>query len=264
MDSREELTDTFNALSAELTDATRKLYSRFAEMSFDQMTEAGMQTYLRAPVDALMMAGEYKQAEWDFVDDRTRRLWDLFNEELSLDLYVDNFAALTGLVGSSNEYYLHPVLYGSWRRSGGKGPLPHPGRGAHLIPGHVLVDHDYARRVNPNGLSDSRGTSSLPPKSSTYSTSQGRLTEDQLNAAAKDWSSPLIDGPWRYFDAYTIKYHHRDPEVDAMYRHTQEHSRLLRDRGSSVVRADIDAARREAGERPWTAVGEAEAVEAVA
>ena len=252
MDSRADLADTFNALSAELTDATRKLYSRFAEMSFHQMTEAGMQTYLRAPVDALMMAGEYAQSDWDFVDDRTRRLWDIFNEELSMDLYVDNFAALVGHVGSMNDYYLHPVLYAMWRRSGGKEPLPHPGRGAHLIPGHVLVEHDYARRVNPNGLSDAKGTTSLPAKTSTYSTSRGRLTEDELNASAKAFASPLVDGPWRYFDAYTIKYHHGDPEVDAMYRHTQETSRLLRDRGSGVVRTDIDAARSEAGERPWT------------
>src|SRR4029078_9912374 len=39
MDSRADLIDTLNGLSAELTDATRRLYSRFAEMSFDQMTE---------------------------------------------------------------------------------------------------------------------------------------------------------------------------------------------------------------------------------
>jgi hypothetical protein len=253
MGSAKELTETFGELSAELSQATRKLYSRFADMSFDQMTEAGIQTYLRAPADVLMMAGEYRQAEWDFVDDRTRRLWPLFNEEYSYDAYVDNFAALCGSVGSSNEYYLHPELYSVWKRSGARDPLPHPGRGAHLIPGHVLRDHDYSLRVNPNGLSDSRGTISLPPKTSTYSTTAGRLTEDELNAAAKAFSSPLIDGPWRNFDAYTVKYHHTDPDVDAMYRHAQETSRLLRDRGASLVRTDIDAIRAEAGEQPWSA-----------
>jgi hypothetical protein len=107
--------------------------------------------------------------------------------------------------------------------------------------------------VNPNGLSDSRGTISLSPKTSTYSTTAGRLTEDELNAAAKAFSSPLIDGPWRNFDAYTVKYHHTDPDVDAMYRHAQETSRLLRDRGASLVRTDIDAIRAEAGEQPWSA-----------
>lgn len=264
MGSPRELAETFLALADELHQATRKLYSRFADMSFDQMTEAGMQTYLRAPMEALMMAGEYKQSDWDFVDDRTRRLWPLFNEEYAYDAYVDNFAALVGSVGSANEYYLHPVLYGSWRRSGGAGPLPHPGRGAHMIPGHVLSDHDYARRVNPNGLSDCKGTNSLPPKTSTFSTTQGRLAEDELNAAAKTFTSPLIDGPWRNYDAYTVKYHHDDPDVDAMYRHTQETSRLLRERGSSLVRRDIDAARTEAGERPWRSVSSVGAEEAVA
>jgi hypothetical protein len=254
MDSPAELAETFDALAAELTAATRKLYSRFAEMSFDQMTEAGMQTYLRAPVDALMMAGEYRQSDWDYVDDRTRRLWPIFNEEYAYDAYVDNFAALTGSVGSSNDYYLHPILYGVWRRSGARDALPHPGRGAHLIPGHVLVDHDYPRRVNPNGLADSRGTSSLPAKTSTYSTSAGRLSEDELNAAAKSFASPLVESSWRHFDSYTIKYHHADPEVAAMYRYTQETSRLLRDRGSALLRADIDAIRGDAGERPWTAL----------
>jgi hypothetical protein len=254
MDSAADLVETFNGLSAELHDATRKLYSRFADMSFDQMTEAGMQTYLRAPLEALLMAGEYEQSDWDFVDDRTRRLWPLFNEEYALDAYVDNFAALVGKVGSSNEYYLHPVTYGQWRRGGGRDPLPHPGRGAHMIPGRVLSDHDYSRRVNPNGLADCKGTNNLPPKTSTYSTSQGRLTQDEMNAAARAFSSPLVNGQWRNFDAYTVKYHWQDPEVDAMYRHTQELSRLLHDRGAAVVRNDIDGVRRNAGERPWREV----------
>ena len=255
MDSRADLLDTFGAATEELNQATRKLYSRFAEMSFDQMTEAGMATYFRSPADALVMAGEYKQSDWDFVDDRTRRLWPLFNEEYALDAYVDNFAALTGHVGSANDYYLHPVLYGTWRRSGGKGPLPHPGRGAQMIPAHVLSDHDYSRRVNPGGLADCKGSWSLPAKTAGYSTLQGKLSEDELNAAAKAFKSPLIDGAWRNFDWSTVKWHHDDPEVDAMYRYTQESSRLLRDRGASLVRSDIEAIRRDAGERPWSEVG---------
>jgi hypothetical protein len=264
MDSARDLVDTFAELTAELHEATRKLYSRFADMSFDEMTEAGMQTYLRAPVDALMMAGEYHQSDWDYVDDRTSRLWPLFNEEYSLDAYVDNFAALTGSLGSANEYYLHPVLYGSWRRGGGQAALPHSGRGAQMIPGHVLSDHDYPRRVNPNGLEDSKGTTHLPPKTSTYSTTAGRLTEDELNERARAFSSPLVDGPWRNFDSYTIKYHWGEPEVDAMYRHTQATSRLLHDAGAGIVRSDIEARRTDAGERPWRSVSALAGSEAAA
>jgi hypothetical protein len=39
-----------------------------------------------------------------------------------------------------------------------------------------------------------------------------------------------------------------------MYRYTQEQSRTIADRGSSLVRSDIDAARTAAGERPWAQV----------
>ena len=48
-----------------------------------------------------------------------------------------------------------------------------------------------------------------------------------------------------------MKYGYEDPDVDAMYRYTQEHSRLLKDRGSALVRADIDRIRTEAGESTW-------------
>ena len=39
MGSRAELTDTLESITAEINQATRKLYSRFAEMTNDQMVE---------------------------------------------------------------------------------------------------------------------------------------------------------------------------------------------------------------------------------
>jgi hypothetical protein len=227
------------------------------------MAEAGIQTYFRAPVEAVMMAGLYRQDEWDFIDDRTRRLWPIFNEEYAFDAYVDTFAALAGKLGSFDEYYLHPVSYGAWRRGGGTSELPSNGRGAHLIPAHVLNDHDYARRVNPGGLADCKGTYSLPAKTGRYTTSAGRLTEAELNAKAAEFQSPLIDGPWRNFDTSTAKYQWQDPDVDAMYRYSQEHSRLLRDSGAALLRRDIDARRADAGESPWREMHPARDREAV-
>ena len=38
--------------------------------------------------------GVYDQDDWDFVDDRTRRLWPFYNEEYAMDAYVDYFAEL--------------------------------------------------------------------------------------------------------------------------------------------------------------------------
>jgi hypothetical protein len=254
MDSAAELSETLVELTAKIAHATRELYARFAGFSFDQMVEAGMSTYLRAPVDASVMAGSYSQAEWDRVDDRTRRLWAIYNEEYAYDAYVDKFAALVGLRGSQSDYYLHPVAYGVWRRSGAKSPLPTPGRSANLVPADVLQDHDYAPRVNPDGLTDIKGSWSLPAKTGKYTLACGRLTEAEMNQRARTFSSPLLEAPWRHLDEQAVKWRWEEPEVDAMYRYAHEHSRLLRDQGSSLRRADLDAARRAAGERAWSDV----------
>jgi hypothetical protein len=253
MDSRAELTDTLNALTQEITQATRNLYSRFAGMSFDQMVEGGIYSYIHAPSEAAHMAGTYDTNDWFFVDDRTRRFWEIANEEYGMDAYVDQFAALLGQQGSSTDYYLHPTAYDVWRRGGAKGDLPAPGRNAVLVPAHILSDHDYPLRVNSNGLADAKGHSSMEPKSGLYTFGEGKLTQDEMNQRAREFKSKFTDG-WRDFDETTIKWHHEDPEIGAMYRYTQETSRNLRDGGSSLVRSDIDAARTAAGERPWSEV----------
>jgi hypothetical protein len=258
MDSAKELTETLRAITEELGVATRRLYSRFAEMTFDQMVEGGIYVYFQAASEATHLAGTYRQSDWEMIDERTRRFWPVYNEEYSLDAYVDHFAAMAGDLASASEYYLHPVSYGVWRRSGAKGPLPAPGRNANLVPARVLRDHGYPRRVNPNGLADVRGRSSLPAKSAPYTFSCGRLSEAEMNERARAFRSPLFESPWRNIDEQTVKWHYAEPEVDALYRYAQEHSRLLRDRGASLRRADIDAIRREAGERPWSEVTTAE------
>jgi hypothetical protein len=107
--------------------------------------------------------------------------------------------------------------------------------------------------VNANGLADARGTGSIDAKTALYTIDGGKLTQDEMNARARAFESKFTNG-WRHFDENTIKWHHGDPEVDAMYRYTQETSRNLRDRGSSLVRSDVDAARTAAGERPWADV----------
>jgi hypothetical protein len=75
-----------------------------------------------------------------------------------------------------------------------------------------------------------------------------------MNQRARTFSSPLLEAPWRHLDEQAVKWRWEEPEVDAMYRYAHEHSRLLRDQGSSLRRADLDAARRAAGERAWSDV----------
>jgi hypothetical protein len=255
MDSRAELTETLGALTDEIRQATRRLYSRFAEMSFDQMVEAGIYTYFQVCTDAAHMAGTYRQEEWEMIDKRTRRFWPLHNEEYSLDAYVSHFAAMDGLHASQSEYYLHPVSYAVWRRNGAATELPAPGRNANLVPARVLEGHDYTRRVNPGGLAEVEGSSSLPAKSGGYTFAAGRFDEAEMNERAGAYSSPLLEAPWRHLDEASVKYHWREPQVEEIYRYSQQHSRLLAGRGSSLRRADLDAIRGAAGERPWHDVG---------
>lgn len=254
MDSRADLIETFQALTEAMRHATGRLYRRFSEMSFDQMVEAGIQAYFQAAADPIHMAGLYEQAEWELIDHRTRRLWELYSEEYALDSYVSNLVALDGSQGAENEYYLSPVPYRLWRTAAPYDELPQHGRARALVPAYVLSDHDYSRRANPNGAADVSGSSSLPPKSGAYTFTHARLTQDEMNRAARAFSSPLLEGPWRHFDDATVKYHWRDREVDEMYRYTQKRSRLLRDRGSALVRADLDRIRADAGERPWSEI----------
>ncbi len=254
MDSRRDLVDMLENMTEAMKRATAKLYRRFSTMSFDQMVEAGVHAYFQAAADPVHMAGLYAQQEWELIDDRTRRLWEIYTEEYSLDSYMSNMTALDGHQGAENEYYLSPVPYRLWRSSDAHDELPQHGRVRAFVPAYVLNDHDYPRRVNPNGDRDVKGSTSLPPKRGRYTFASGRLTEDEMNRAAREFSSPLLEPPWRNIDDPTVKYHWRQPEVEALYRYTQERSRLLRDRGASLVRADLDRIRSEARERPWSEV----------
>ena len=249
MGSRAELTETLLELADLCAKATRELYSRYAGFTNVQMTEAGVYTYLSAANGIAHAAGTYRQDQWEFIDDRMRRLWPVFNEEYAMDAYIDHFALTTGRNSAWNEYYMDTVPYGAWRS--GSGPLPGHGRNAMLVSARVLRDDDYPRRVNPRGTTDWKGSSSLPAKTSTYTTTQGRLTQDELNAAARAFSSPLFDEPWRDIDDAWVKWNWADGDVDSLYRHVQRHSRLISDRGSSLRRDDIAGIRVGAGERPW-------------
>ena len=254
MGSRKELTDTLNELTEQMTEATRRLYRRFSGFSMDQMTEAGIITYYQAPIDVMRMAGIFEQSEWDTIEDRTRRLWTLNNEEYSLDSYIDHFNMMVGKLGSQSEYYLHPIAYGVWRRGGGTDPLPQSGRTREFVPASVLTDHDYSLRVNPDGTTSIKGERKLPEKTGKYVTSQGSLTQDEMNQTARDYSSPLLDQPWRNLDDAAVKWSWDQPETGDLYRYVQEGSRLLEGRGAGLLRSDIDAIREEAGEPAWSHV----------
>lgn len=249
MESKAELIDTLCSLAEICTKATRELYSRYAGFTNVQMIEAGVYTYLSAANGISHAAGTYRQSQWEFIDDRMRRLWPIFNEEYAMDAYIDHFAQNTGMNAAWNEYFMDTPAYGAWKS--GSGPLPGSGRNAVPVSRRVLVDDDYARRVNPRGPADWSGTTSLPAKTSSYTTSQGRLTEADLNEAARAFNSPVFEEPWASIDDAWVKWHWKDEDVQELYRHTQRGSRHLEGRGSGLRREDIAMIRREAGESSW-------------
>jgi hypothetical protein len=202
MGSEQELTDTLNRLTEEITDATAKLYRRFAGMSWDQMVDAGNFVYTHSLADYLHMAGIYDPAHWEFVDARTERFRDFLNEEYCRTDYGECFFTNDGRAQQRNEYYRHPVV-GS------------QGSNQPLVPSSVLNDHDYSRRVNPNGLADLGGTFALDKKSAPYSYAAGKLSLEEANAKAVEVSnSPVFTKPWVNLDDSWVMHHWDTPEAN--------------------------------------------------
>jgi hypothetical protein len=52
-----------------------------------------------------------------------------------------------------------------------------------------------------------------------------------------------VRGEYRFLDDRWVKDHPDDPRADALYRHTQERSRLLAGKGAGLSFADIEALR---------------------
>jgi hypothetical protein len=253
MGSAAELADTFEHLTEVLTAATRKLYKRISGWNARQRIDAGLYVYFQGLAEPAHMAGVFRHEEWEFVDERNNRLRGMYNEEFALDSYVENWAALLGPQGSANEYYLHPEHYQIWRKAGqpGGAPVPHPGRQGFMVSSNVLRDHDYSRRVNPNGRGDLVGENSLPAKTGLWRTSQGDLTQEQFNEKAKAFRPKAAQAPWVHIDDQWVKWNWQSEEVNDLYRHTQEGSRLLAGRGASLRRTDLDKIRLNAGEPTW-------------
>jgi hypothetical protein len=129
--------------------------------------------------------------------------------------------------------------------------VPHPGRQGFLVSSNVLRGHDYSRRVNPNGRGELRGENSLPAKTGKWRTSRGDLTQEEFNAAARSFRPKGAQDPWVHVDDQWVKWNWQSEDVDALYKHTQQHSRLIEGKGSALRRADLDKIRADAGEPTW-------------
>ncbi len=93
-------------------------------------------------------------------------------------------------------------------------------------------------------------STSLPPKTEKWTTTQGKLTQDECNSAARNFTSGPVAAGSKIYDDSWIKYNHASSEANGLYKATQENSRLLKGKGAGLSRADIDAIRIASGEQP--------------
>lgn len=98
----------------------------------------------------------------------------------------------------------------------------------------VLCDDDFTPTIGP----PRKRWSSLAPKQGTWTTTQGRLTLDQLNVAARACRLPVEDPSLRYLDDGWIKWHADDPRAAELYRITQRSSTIA-DAGAGLRQADL-------------------------
>jgi hypothetical protein len=114
------------------------------------------------------------------------------------------------------------------------------------IPYSVLENEEWTGSVGPIRS----GSTTLPRKTGLYTTTRGKLTLEEANRLAREFTSGPVAAGSKYYDDSWIKYNHGSAEADALYKATQENSRLLKGKGAGLSRADIDAIRIAAGERP--------------
>ena len=239
MESDQDLLDALTTFTHSTEKAVPNLYRRFASMNSTQMTDTGNFEYFQVMADWAKLAGCYHQGDWEFVDERTERFRPILNEEFSRDLMGAWYLANKARHQNRNEYYIHPTYPSDLRARGSLGPL---------IPTHVLMDHDYSRRVNPEGLSSCVGQSSLPSKAGSHQFLRGLLDEKTLNAEAKLFKPALVAAPYVHLDDQWARFHSGTPLADDLYSRTQQRARIISGRGSTLRRQDIDEARRQAGE----------------
>ena len=160
------------------------------------------------------------------VEDRAQRFKPLMNDEYGRDL----IAELVGYVSLSSQ---QGNDYTMSKHSGAPGDM------WSTIPYSVLAGDPSTSSVGPIRS----GSLSLPPKTSTWTTTQGKLSLDEINRRARELNPLPVQDEYRFLDDRWVKDNPNDPRADALYRHTQERSRLLAGKGAGLTFTDIEALR---------------------
>jgi hypothetical protein len=226
MDNPATLADFLEHERDVLHRATSRLWTVMAEWRREQLLDAGLLVYYSVAKDLFHIAGIYDQDEWMTVEDRAQRFKPFMNDEYGRDL----IAELVGYISLSSQQGNDYVM-SKW--SAARGDM------WSTIPYSVLADDEYTSTVGePRG-----GSTSLPPKTSTWTTTQGRLTLPEVNERARSMSPLTAQVPYRFLDDRWLKDHQDDPRAHELYRATQARSRLLAGKGAGLTRADIETLR---------------------
>ncbi len=87
------------------------------------------------------------------------------------------------------------------------------------------------------------GSTSLPAKTSTWTTTPGKFPLDEVNRRARELNPLPTQEPYRFLDDQWLKNHPTDPRAEALYLDSQRRSRLLAGAGAGLSFSDIDALR---------------------
>jgi hypothetical protein len=90
------------------------------------------------------------------------------------------------------------------------------------------------------------GKSHLEPKIDRYTTTRGVLTLAEYNKLAREMRPHYVDPKYRHLCETWVKYHAGTPLADELYKLGQGQSRLLKGKGSTLRRADVEKLRKSA------------------
>lgn len=230
MDNASDLADYLDHLRDVMTRTTSELWKRMARWSRDQMIDAGLLIYYGVARDFAHIAGVYDQDDWFVVEERAQRFKPLFNDEYGGHLIGELVGYISLRSQQGNDYHMA-------RWSGAPGDM------WSTIPYSVLDDDEWTSTVGPiRG-----GSTSLPAKTGLYTTTQGKLTQEECNERARAFvPSTQTDGLVHLDDTW-VKSHPDDPRADELYRRTQANSFVLKDAGAGLRREDIARLREKAG-----------------
>lgn len=222
MDNPSTLAEFLESEREVLRKATSDLWKVMATWSRDQLVDAGLLVYYNVPKDLFHIAGIYEQEDWFTVEERAQRFKPLMNDEYGRDLIAElvGYISLTSQQG--NDYVMS-----KW--SNARGDM------WSTIPYSVLADDEFTSSVGPiRG-----GSTSLPAKNGLYTTTRGKLTQEQCNSEAKGADHLVFDDEHRFLDDEWLKLHANDPRARDLYNYTQRNSRTLKGKGATLTRSDI-------------------------